>query len=43
MDHESMILARQEAIEVADECDGDCTHCMYWKICDLCDVSEMEG
>lgn len=33
-DYEDMILARQEAQE---DCSGDCCHCFYASVCDMCD------
>lgn len=32
-DYEAMILARQEAWELAGDCDNDCTHCYYSEVC----------
>lgn len=32
-DYEAMILARQEAQELADDCDQDCEHCVLNDYC----------
>lgn len=33
-DYEAMILARQEAWELAGDCDNDCTRCYYSEVCE---------
>lgn len=42
MDYETLILARQEAGEIADECNGDCLHCLAASWCDYCDTMREE-